>query len=72
MWMGVAPVVMALGTAALIVAEYTPVSNGLDCRSFLFSSCCRFLKPLRPHKRLSSGLPTCSCRPCSEAALKVK
>lgn len=25
MWMGVAPIVMALGTLALIVAEYTPV-----------------------------------------------
>lgn len=29
MWMGVAPVVMALGTAALIVAEYTPVFKWL-------------------------------------------
>ncbi|MDA1476772.1 YjiH family protein [Bacillus changyiensis] len=29
MWMGVAPVVMALGTAALIVAEYTPVFQWL-------------------------------------------
>lgn len=29
MWMGVAPVVMALGTAALIVAQYTPIFKWL-------------------------------------------
>lgn len=29
MWMGVAPIVMALGTLALIIAEYTPVFQWL-------------------------------------------
>ena len=29
MWIGVAPIVMAIGTLALIVAEYTPIFQWL-------------------------------------------
>ncbi len=33
MWIGVAPIVMAIGTLALIVAEYTPIFQWPECLS---------------------------------------
>nr|WGD65159.1 hypothetical protein P5652_01280 [Bacillus subtilis] len=54
MWMGVAPVVMAPGTAALL-AVYTPIFRWLGIPSIPLLELLQCRKLLRLHRRSSSG-----------------
>ena len=57
MWIGVAPIVMAIGTLALIVAEYTPIFQWLGMP---------FHPAPRAHacSRSTGRIPNIGCRIC--------
>lgn len=59
MWIGVLPIVMAIGTLGVIVAEFTPSSLGSVLHSFRFWKCCKFLKQKRQQRHCSSVSRIC-------------